>query len=65
MISWVLVLPDLMMFLMVVLFLIVEIPCLLAVLMHATGSVYVSLSALACLMDVLVTVAFLKVEISS
>ena len=64
MISGALVLPDLMTFLMALPFLMIELPCLLAALMHVTGSVDVSLNALACLMAVLVTVAFLKVAIS-
>ena len=63
MISWALVLPDLMMFLIAVPFLMIELPCLLAALMHVTGLVDVSLNTLACLMAVLVTVAFLKVVI--
>ena len=56
-----LVLPDLMTFLMAVPFLMIELPFLLASLMHVTGLVDVSLNALACLMAVLVTVTFLKV----
>ncbi len=39
MIFWALVLPDLMMFLMAVPFLMIELPCLLAALMHVTGLV--------------------------
>ncbi len=61
MISWVLVLPDLLTFLMAVPFLMIDLPCLLAALMHVTGLVKDSFNALACLMDILVTVAFLKV----
>ena len=61
MISGALVLPDLMTFLMAIPSLIIGLLCLLAALMHITGSVEVSLNALACLMAVLVTVAFLKV----
>ena len=64
MISGVLVLPDLMTYLMAVPFLMIELPCFLAALMHVTGSVDVSFNALACLMAVLVTVVFLKVVIS-
>ena len=65
MISWARVLPDLMMFLMAVPFLMIELPCLLASLMHVTGLVKFSFKALACLMTILVTVEFLKVVISS
>ena len=61
--SWALVLPDLMKFLMVFPFLTIELPCLLAALMHVTGLVDVSLNAPACLMAVLVTVVSLKVVI--
>ncbi len=61
MISGALVLPDLMTFLMAMPSLIIGIPCLLAALMHVTGLVDISLNSLACLMAVLVTVAFLKV----
>ena len=64
MISGALVLPDLMTFLMAMPSLMIGLPCLLAALMHVTGSVDVSLNALACLMAVLVTVAFLKVVLS-
>jgi hypothetical protein len=64
MISGALVTPDLMTFLMAMLSLMIGLPCLLAALMHVTGSVDVSLNALACLMAVLVTVAFLKVVLS-
>ena len=64
MISGALVLPDLMTFLMALPFLMIELPCLLAALMHVTGSVDVSFNALACLMAVLVTVVFLKFVIS-
>ena len=64
MISGALVTPDLMTFLMAMLSLMIGLPCLLAALMHVTGLVDVSNSALDCLMDVLVTVAFLKVVIS-
>ena len=46
MISWALVLPDLMTFLMAVPSLMIGLPCLLAALMHVTGSVDVSLNAL-------------------
>ena len=61
MISWALVLPDLMTFLMAMPSLIIELPCLLASLMDVIGLADVSLNALACLMAVLVTVTFLKV----
>ena len=64
MISWVLVLPDLMTFLMAIPSLMIGLPCLLAALMDVISSVDVSLNALACLMAVLVTVAFLKVVLS-
>ena len=60
MISWVLVLPDLMTFLMAFSFLTIELPCLLAALMHVTDLVNVSLNAPACLMAILVTVVYLK-----
>ena len=65
MIYWALVLPDLMTFLMAVPSLMIGLPCLIAALMHVTGLVDVSLNALACLMAVLVTGAFLKVVLSS
>ena len=61
MISWALVLPDLMMFLMAMPLLMIELSCLLAALIHVTGLVKVSFKAIACLMAILVTVAFLKV----
>ena len=64
MIFWAPVLPDLMKFLMAMPSLMIGLPCLLAALMHVTGSVDVSLNALACLMAVLVTVTFLKVVLS-
>jgi len=64
MISWALVIPDLMMFLMAMTSLMIGLPCLLAALMDVISSVDVSLNALACLMAVLVTVAFLKVVLS-
>ena len=63
MISGTLVLPGLMTLLMALPFLMIELPCLLAALMHVTGSVDVSFNALACLMATLVTVVFLKVVI--
>ena len=59
-----LVLPDLMMFLMAVPFLMIELTWLLAALMHVTSLVKFLFKALACLMAILVTVAFLKVVIS-
>ena len=61
MISWALVLPDLMMFLMVRPSLMIGLPCFLAALMDVIGLADVSLNKLACLMAVLVTVTFLKV----
>ncbi len=61
MISWALVLPDLMMFLMAMPSLMIGLPCLLAALMDVIGLADVSLNALVCLMAVLVTVTFLKV----
>ncbi len=61
MISWALVLPDLMKFLMAMHSLMIGIPCLLAALMDVIGLADVSLNALACLMAVLMTVTFLKV----
>ena len=65
MISWALVLPESMMFLMAVPFLMIELPWLLVGLMHVTGWVKFLFKALACLlMVILVTVAFLKVVIS-
>jgi hypothetical protein len=51
-------------FLMAMLSLMIGLPFLIAALMHITGSVDVSLNALACLMAVLVTVAFFKVVLS-
>ena len=51
MISGALVLPDLMTFLMALPFLMIELPCLLAALMHVTGSMDVSFNTLACLLD--------------
>ena len=63
MISGALLLPDLMTFLMAFPFLTIELPCLLAALMHVTGSVDVSLNAPACLIAVSVTVVSLKVVI--
>ena len=64
MISWALVLPDLMTFLMAMPSLMIGLHCLLAALMDVIGLVDVSLNALACLMAVLVTVTFLKVVLS-
>ncbi len=61
MISWELVLPDLMKFLIAMPSLMIGLPCLLAALMDVIGLAEVSLNALACLMAVLVTVTFLKV----
>ncbi len=61
MISWALVLPDLMTFLMAMPSLMIGLPCLFAALMDVIGLADVSLTALACLMAVLVTVTFLKV----
>ncbi len=65
MISWALVLPDLMTFLMTMPSMMIGLPCLLAALMDVIGLADVSLNALACLMAVLVTVTFLKVVLSS
>ncbi len=64
MISWELVLHDLMTFLMAMPSLMIGLPCLLAALMDVIGLADVSLNALACLMAVLVTVTFLKVVLS-
>ncbi len=61
MISWALVLPDLMTLLMAIPSLMIGLPCLLAALMDVIGLEDVSLNALAFLMAVLVTVTFLKV----
>ncbi len=61
MISWALVLPDLMTFLMAMPSLMIGLPCLLSALMDVIGLADVSLNALACLMAVLATVVFLKV----
>ncbi len=65
MISWALVLLDLMKFLMAMPSLMIGLPCLLAALMDVIGLADVSLKALACLMAALVTVTFLKVVLSS
>ena len=61
MISWALVLPDLMTSLMAMPSLMIGLPFLLAALMDVILLEEVSLNALACLMAVLVTVTFLKV----
>ncbi len=61
MISWALVLPDLMTFLMAMPSLMIGLPCLLAALMDVIGLADVALNALSCLMAVLVTVTFLNV----
>jgi hypothetical protein len=63
MISGDLVLPDLMTFLMDFPLLMIELACLLAAMMRATGSVNFSLNAPACLMAILVTVVTLNVVI--
>ena len=64
MISEALVLPDLMTFLMAMPSLMIGLPCLLTALMDVISLVDVSLNAFACLMAVLVTVAYLKVVLS-
>ncbi len=64
MISWALVLPDLMTFLMATPSLMIGLPCLLSALMDVIGLADVSLNTLACLMAVLVSVTFLKVVLS-